>query len=366
MALLPGAATPSGTQTFANRGRGKLADHHFRSGPGNLTLSSLGLGTYLGAPDAATDRQVEEAAELCLRSGRVNVFDTAINYRYQRAERSLGRAIASSVAAGHVGREMVFVATKAGYLAPDGESPIPVDAWVEETLVRPGILAPEEIVDGCHAMSPGYLADQVDRSRHNLGLETVDLLYLHNAPDTQLPVVGWEEFRERLARAFELLERLRASGSLNAYGLATWDSLRVPREHPGHLSLEATVEVAREVAGDDHGFRFIQFPFNLAMSEAATAPSQILRGASVTLFEAARQLGIGCFTSVPLMQGQLARRGPSTRALTPAQTALQFARSVPGTLGPVVGQKRPQHLSENLRLAESEPWGAHELGRFLS
>ena len=57
------------------------------------------------------------------------------------------------------------------------------------------------------------------------------------------------------------------------------------------------------------------------------------------------------------MQGQLARSGPRRDGLTPAQTALQFARSAPGTIGPLVGQKRPEHLSENLELAGRPPWG---------
>jgi aryl-alcohol dehydrogenase-like predicted oxidoreductase len=42
--------------------------------------------------------------------------------------------------------------------------------------------------------------------------------------------------------------------------------------------------------------------------------------------------------------------------LTAAQTALQFARSAPGTIGPLVGQKRSEHLSENLEVASRPPW----------
>ncbi|HZY69981.1 MAG TPA: aldo/keto reductase [Thermoplasmata archaeon] len=338
---------------------------HFRPAPGGLTVSSLGVGTYIGAPDAATDRAVESAIGEVLATGTVNVLDTAINYRYQRAERSLGRALHTAVEAGRVQRDEMFVATKAGYFAPDAESSIPADQWVERELVAKGILDAADIVDGSHAMSVSYLKDQFERSRRNLGLDEIDLLYLHNAADAQLPVVGAEEFERRLAKAFGLLEELRDRGQLGAYGLATWDCFRSRRTDPGHLELTLLLRVAREVGGDEHGFRFVQFPFNFAMREAATLENQSVNGGRVTLLDAARQLGIGCFTSVPLLQGQLARRGPTGDGLSAAQTAIQFARSAPGNLAPLVGQKTPEHVEENLELARRSPWTREQFAELL-
>lgn len=326
----------------------------------------MGLGTYIGPPDRATDEAVEQATQLCLQSGRINVLDTAINYRYQRAERSLGRGLGRAIARGDVDRSEVFVATKCGYLAPDGESKISPDRWVETELVAKEVLDPADIVDDCHAMSVDYVRDQFDRSRTNLGLEQIDLLYLHNAPDAQLPVVGHDEFVRRLTDAFELLERLRSADQLGAYGLATWDCLRAPRSAPGYFSVEEAVQIARTVGGEDHGLRFLQFPFSLGMPEAAALRNQPVRGERVTLFEAASRLGLGCFTSVPLLQGQLARVGPVSDGLSAAQTAIQFARSAPGTIGPLVGQKDPAHLAENLQLAEHSPWAAREFQSYLA
>jgi aryl-alcohol dehydrogenase-like predicted oxidoreductase len=359
---LSGYASPEGTARFRSRAVGarKLPPEHFREAPGGLALSSLGLGTYIGPPDAPTDHAVEQAVTVCLTSGRVNVLDTAINYRYQRAERSIGRALARLEDRDEVTRDEVFVATKNGYFAPDAESPTPPDRWVVEELVRPGILDPADIVDDCHAMSPSYLADQFERSRRNLGLATIDLVYLHNAADAQIPVVGREEFTSRLEEAFRLYERYRDEGRLRAYGLATWDCLRAPPTDPNFFSLESAVQLARRVGGEEHGFRFVQFPFNLTMPEAATTANQPIGGARRTLFEAAHRLGVGCFTSVPLFQGQLARSGLKRDGLNAAQTALQFARSAPGTIAPLVGQKRPEHLSENLELASRPPWSAEQ------
>lgn len=361
-AALPGHATPAGTARFRDRAVEvrRLPSGHFRDAPGGLFLSSLGLGTYIGPPDGATDLAVEQAVTVCLTSGRVNVLDTAINYRYQRAERSIGRALARLFEKGEVVRDGVFVATKNGYFAPDAESAIPPDQWVDRELVSKGILATEDIVDGCHSMSPSYLTDQLARSRRNLGLSSLDLVYLHNAPDAQVPVVGREEFAARTETAFQLYERERDAGHLRSYGFATWDSLRCRPNDPNFYALEDAVRIARKVGGEDHGFRYVQFPFNIGMPEAASVRNQPVDGARVTLFEAAHRLDVGCFTSVPLFQGQLARAGPRREGLSAAQTALQFARSAPGTIGPLVGQKRAEHLSENLELASRAPWGVDQ------
>ncbi len=355
---LPGRASAGGTSRFRDRAvrERALPFEHFREAPGALSLSSLGLGTYIGSPDGPTDLAVEQAVTVSVGSGRVNVLDTAINYRYQRAEQSVGRALSQVVARGTVARDELFVATKNGYLAPDASRGPPPKDWLERELLRPGVLDPEDLVDGSHAMSRSFLEHQFARSRENLGVETVDLLYLHNGPDAQIPVVGREQFLERLEEAFSLYERWRAAGQLGAYGLATWDCLRVPPADPGHFSLEAAVRLARKVGGDGHGFRFVQFPFSLAMPEAWTAPTQPLSGERVPLLVAAPKLGLGCFTSVPLAQGHLARSGPRRSGLSSAQTALQFARSAPGTVAALVGQKDPQHLSENLEVAARRPW----------
>jgi len=365
--MLEGRASPEGTRRFRDRAVAErnLPAKHFRVASGDLELSSLGLGTYIGAPDAATDVAVEQAVSVAVGSGRVNVVDTAINYRYQRAERSVGRALGRLVERGVVRRDEVFVATKNGYLAPDAESSLPPSQWVQKELVRTGVLDPADIVDGSHAMSPRYLTDQFARSRRNLGVGTVDLLYLHNAPDAQLASVGREEFGRRLEAAFRLLESWRADGTLGVYGLATWESLRARPDDPGFLSLEEAVETARSVGGADHGFRFVQFPFNVAMPEAATLRNQSVGGERVPLFQAAARLGVNCFTSVPLLQGQLARGGPKRAGLSAAQTALQFARSAPDTIGPLVGAKHPEHLSENLELAAQPPWGVPEFRDLL-
>src|SRR5439155_23840451 len=55
-------------------------------------VSSLGNGTYLGRDDDWTDAAYTVAVRRALQLG-INVVDTAINYRNQRSERAVGRAL---------------------------------------------------------------------------------------------------------------------------------------------------------------------------------------------------------------------------------------------------------------------------------
>jgi len=80
-------ATPEGTKKYAERFP-NTASGHFRAAQG-LTLSSIGIGTYLGNYDAATDAGYTEAIAKFVESGG-NVIDTAANYRFQRSERNIG------------------------------------------------------------------------------------------------------------------------------------------------------------------------------------------------------------------------------------------------------------------------------------
>src|SRR5437867_2827883 len=142
-----GLAAPEGTEAYARRFEKTLARGHFRSWNG-LTLSSIGLGTYLGPHDDATDAAYRSAVMRALELGG-NVVDTAVNYRFQRSERAVGDALAEAMASG-LPRDAVFVSTKGGFIPFDVQPPANASAWIEERLVRTGIAPADEIVGGCH------------------------------------------------------------------------------------------------------------------------------------------------------------------------------------------------------------------------
>jgi aryl-alcohol dehydrogenase-like predicted oxidoreductase len=315
-------ATPEGTALYRERFADRLAPTHFHVQHG-LVLSSLGIGTYLGNPDEATDlsytRSVVRAVEL-----GVNVIDTAANYRFQRSERSIGEALKILANQHGIAREELVICTKGGYLPFDGAPPRNVREYVNETFVKPGIASFDDIVAGSHCMTPAYLQNQLDQSLRNMGLESVDVYYIHN-PESQLPHVSEQEFYDRLKQAFARLEENRKQGKLAHYGVATWNGFRVPRNSGGHHSLTRMVELAREVGGEQHGFHFIQLPFNIAMPEGANVVDET------------QQLGVTVMTSASLMQGRI-----------PPQTAIEFARSNPGITTALIGMSRVEHVEENL------------------
>src|SRR2546430_15536030 len=111
------SATKEGTTRYAQKLAGRAAAGHFRETQ-RMVLSSLGIGTYLGQPDAKTDEGYAAAAVTAVENG-INVIDAPINYRVQRSERSIGAAIPQPAAKGFA-RGEIFGRTQGGYLTPGG------------------------------------------------------------------------------------------------------------------------------------------------------------------------------------------------------------------------------------------------------
>lgn len=367
---IQGFATPTGTQRYADQAMVQhgIPSEHFRPPMHGLTFSSMGIGTYLGNMDAETDALVTQAIIDSVMSGAVNLIDTAVNYRHQLAERCVGAAVLALGKAG-IRRDELFISSKNGYLAPDAANPEEFRFYFKRQLIDTGLVKPEDIAGGMHCMSPAFLNHQLNLSLQNTGLETLDLMYLHNAAESQIAEVGHDAFMERLRQTFEFYEQARADNRIRYYGMATWSCFRVPPEETAYLSLESVVHLARQVGGENHGFRFLQLPFNLAFNEAATLNNQSLQGQYVSLLQAAYSLEMGVFTSVPLLQGQLlqdARLPYFDGAKTAAQSCIQLIRSHPGIIAPMVGQKHPEHVRENLQIAKVPPVSMEDLTRCLA
>jgi aryl-alcohol dehydrogenase-like predicted oxidoreductase len=367
--MIRGFATPEGTAAYEARWAPPKAAGHFRVW-GGLRLSSVGLGTYLGDEDAATDRAYQDAVARALTSG-LNVVDSAINYRHQRSERSVGAALRALVETGRLGRAEVMLATKAGFIPFDGSKPPDPDGYVLGTYGRTGIAPPDEVVGGCHCIAPRFLADQLERSRRNLGVETIDVYHLHN-PETQLAEVDRPTFLRRMRAAFEFLEGAVGERKIRVYGTATWNGYRQPPTARDFLSLPELAGLARAVAGELHHFRIVQLPYNLAMTEAFTRSNQPSGEGTESLLDAAERLGIYVMTSASIYQGQLARNLPPVIAEflpgleTDAQRALQFVRSTPGVGTALVGMKDQAHVDEIARIGSVSPLPWEEFGKLFS
>lgn len=318
-------------------------------------MSSIGLGTYLGHWDEHTDRSYQEAISRAIELG-CNVIDSAINYRFQRSERAIGAALKETLVSGKATRDEIVIATKAGFFPFENEPPHDARAWVMENVIGKGLARPEDIAAGSHCMTPAYLEDQLTRSLSNLGLDMIDIYYVHN-PESQLEGSGRDEFNKRLRGAFEFLEQAAADGRIGRYGTATWNGFRQAQGARGYLPLEQIVSLAREAGGEGHHFRVIQLPYNLAMPEALTNGNQAVGGEQLAPLMAADRLGIAVMCSASMLQAKLSQNlppfvGEALKGLsTDAQRAIQFVRSTPGVTTALVGMSQRSHVEENMAVA---------------
>ncbi|HEY3135575.1 MAG TPA: aldo/keto reductase [Blastocatellia bacterium] len=362
-------ASPEGTRRYAQRLSSSTARGHFREREGIL-MSSIGLGTYLGQWDEPTDRSYQEAVKRAVELG-CNVIDSAVNYRFQRSERAIGAALKQLFEAGSLSRDEIIIATKGGFFPFELEPPRDARGWVVENVVDKGLAKPEEIAGGSHCMTPAYLEDQLSRSLQNLGLETIDIYYIHN-PETQLEAVSRDEFNKRLRAAFEFLERAADEGRISFYGTATWNGYREQAGSRGYLSLAEIASIAREVGGDQHRFRVIQLPHNLAMPEALTEANQFLDSENLSALMAADRLGLTVMCSASMLQARLSQNLPSfiRQALKPlstdAQRAIQFVRSTPGVTTALVGMSQRAHVEENMAVAAIPPAPVEDFFKMFS
>ncbi len=364
-----GHATAEGTERYSYRFPQLRAAGHFRRheqlpGVNDLWLSSIGLGTYLGEPDDATDQSYTEAIATAVRSG-INLLDTAINYRHQRSERNIGASLAQLFRAGELNRDEVLVCTKAGYLSLDGVMPEDPRGYFAREYIEPGILDPKQLASGMHCIAPAYLENQIERSRRNLGVETIDLFYIHN-PESQLSDISRAIFHQRLQQAFVMLEEQVKAGKVCYYGLATWNGFRVAEDAREHINLFDVVKLAEGAGGEHHHFRFVQLPFNLAMTEAYALANQTSGKEKMSLLAAASRLGIAVIGSATLYQSRLTHGLPEFVGQTlgmnsDAENAIQFSRSTPGLITSLIGMRRKEHVQSNLKpasipIAPLEQW----------
>ena len=362
---LAGRATATGTARFAARfvtsrrpGQPRSVSSHFRQALG-LRLSSIGSGTYLGDIGESVDERYRGALAEAVRNG-CNVLDTAVNYRAQRSELALGRAIADLITSGEASRDELVIASKGGFIAHRLTRPADPVQYIYDNIIAMGVAEPGDLAGGLHCMTPDYLSQQITWSLRNLDLRMLDIYYIHN-PETQLTFVDRSTFRNRLTLAFARLEEEVANGRIGCYGVATWEGLRRPPMSADYLSLEWMVDLAADLAGAGHHFRVVQLPVSAAVREPITLRNQPVNAELVTALTATQELGLTLIASASIMQAQAAGRvadilaGAFPSFDSGPLRALQFTRSLPGVTTALVGMSRAEHARENLTLAAHPP-----------
>lgn len=353
--MLKGSATTEGTFAYAKRFPNFSRDY-FTPSQG-VFISSLGIGTFIPEPYKEENYtfSFKEVIIEAVKNG-ANMIDTAINYRYQQSEREIGEALKELAAQGF-GREELLLTSKAGFLPLDFPFPKDPYAWINETVIQSGLATKEEVIDDQYCISTAYLEWSLEKSLKNMGLETLDIFYLHN-PETALGKLPYEALLAYIEAAFALFEKKAAEGKIRHYGIATWNGFLYQEGDMEYLALQDVVHIARKVGGENHHFKYIQLPYNLAKTHAYSYPNQKgPDGRYYTVMQAAAGFGLGVVTSSSLLQMNLFKK-PFVQStvellgvteMTDIHHALQFSRSG-GAVSALFGSHDPEHVKTNLLL----------------
>jgi aryl-alcohol dehydrogenase-like predicted oxidoreductase len=350
-------ATKQGTFRYLKR-FGNYSKDFYRFN-GELFFPSLGIGTYKAEPYKEDNYIIHygEAIKAALRNG-INLIDTAINYRYQMSEREIAETLTPMFTTGELKREEVIIASKGGFIPLDFPFPDNPYGWIQQNIIKAGLADADEIIIDQHCMAPAYLRWSCEQSLKNLELETIDIFYLHN-PETQLGYIDRATFYARIEAAFLEFEALRFEGKIVSYGIAAWNGFLYEADHTEYIELSKVVEIARRVGGENHGFKYLQSPFNLAKPHAyGYANQQCEDGKFYPLMHACARYGITYLGSSPLLQKNLFKRPfasnvgemLNTAQLSDVASALQFARSA-GAISAIFGAVDPAHVNDNVILA---------------
>jgi aryl-alcohol dehydrogenase-like predicted oxidoreductase len=288
---------------------------------GNLTVSAQGLGC-MGMSEWYGDTDWDESVATIHRALDLGVtfLDTADAYGAGHNEVLVGRAI-------HGRRDEVQLATKFGIDRSGGDS--------------------KRVIRG----ERGYVKRSCDSSLLRLGVDTIDLYYLHRPPQTA-------EIEETVGAMAELV----AEGKVRYLGLSEVDSALLRRAHAVH-------------------------PITAVQSEY----SLWARDPETTVLDALRELGVGLVSYSPLGRGFLTgtvdvstlgardfrrhnprftgeagaanqriadavRQVAEAKGVAPAQVALAWVHSQGERLGvpvvPIPGTKRVKWLEQNVAAAD--------------
>jgi aryl-alcohol dehydrogenase-like predicted oxidoreductase len=290
---------------------------------GDLTVSCLGLGCMGMSQSYGVTSDETEAESVATLHAAIDAgctfIDTADVYGDGENEELVGRALAGR-------RDQVVLATKFGFKRPASASALP------------------SVVDG----SPAYAREAIDASLRRLGVDHVDLWYLHRR-DPQVPI---EETVGAMASMVE-------AGKVRYLGLS-------------------------EVNGDTVRAAHAVHPISAVQSEW----SLWTRDPETVVLPTLRELGIGFVPFSPLGRGFLTgqlkspddfepddmRRGlprftgenfqrnldlvaqvqalAAEKGVTPGQLALAWLLAQGNDVAPIPGTKRRKYLAENLGAAD--------------
>ncbi|MEJ2437303.1 MAG: aldo/keto reductase [Sulfurovaceae bacterium] len=142
----------------------------------------------------------------------------------------MGEALRELFESGEASREELIICSKGGFIPLCYPFPKNPYVWIEENILKSKLASKEEIELDQHCMSPDFLEYSCRGSLERLGVDALDIYFLHN-PEMQLKRLGKEAFYEAIEKIFERFESLRAQGLFHYYGVATWNAFLLDETH---------------------------------------------------------------------------------------------------------------------------------------
>ena len=352
-------ATKEATYSFA-KGFSHYKDFYIQHN--DLIFSKLGLGTFNKEPYKEENYVFHyiEGVKQAVRSG-INLIDTASNYRYGQSEKEIGTALQELITDNEVKREELIICSKGGFIQLDYPFPQNPYSWIDENIIQNRLATKEDIELDQHCMTADFLEWSCKKSIKNLQVDGLDIYFLHN-PEMQLLKLGYPKFLKRIESIFKRFEKMVAQGFIKYYGIAVWNGFINEKNSGEHINLEDLVKIAKKVGGENHHFKYIQTPFNMAKTTIYSHPTQTVNGEACTLLQASHRLNLGVISSSSLLQMNLFKKSfnqetgflldKSMTLENDIQLALQFCRSTPGIISSLFASKAPIHIKQNVKISQ--------------
>lgn len=284
---------------------------------GGMQVSPIGLGcmSFSGAFGAATLEQSNATLKRALELG-VTFFDTANAYGAGENERIVGKALGPD-------RNKVSISTKFGFVVKDG---------------KPGI-------DG----RPEQVADRCNESLENLGIDCIDLYFLHR-PDPNVPI---EETVGAMSRLVE-------AGKVRYLGLCEVSAHSLRRAHAVHpisavqseyslfhrVQERSVLPVCREL-----GVGFVPYsPIGRAILTGSIKGSEDVPVKGDTRAKMPRFQGDNLAANLEMI-AELERVSDEL-GVKSGQVALAWLLAQGDDIVPIPGTKRVQYLEENVAASD--------------
>ena len=145
------------------------------------------------------------------------------------------------------------------------------------------------LAGGQVCLDPEFLRDQLDRSRHRLGIESLDMA-LMEIPEEMISTLGEDACLERIQKAAVFLQTQCDENKLLGFGVAA-QGLACKKTDPHHLCFEKLMDAV----GSLDGFSVIQFRANFINNEPFIAKNE-----GRSLAQMARDNGILVMIDRPL------------------------------------------------------------------